>query len=78
MVGIRRRSRVSVSKRGAEQRKQRQRNADKQHQRRQQRQYDDAERGVGDAPVSAEDNREPAGQRQDGAGQYDGNHQSIQ
>lgn len=77
MVGIRRKSSVSVANRGAEQRKQRQRNADKQHQRRQQRQYDDAERGVGDAPVTAEDYRITAGQREDGASQYDGTYKSI-
>lgn len=72
MVGIWRTSDVFVSKRGTKQHKQRQRNADKQHQRRQQRQYDDAERGVGDAPVTAEDYRITAGQRQDGTSQYDG------
>lgn len=72
MVGIWRTSDVFVAKHGAKQRKQRQRNADKQHQRRQQCQYDDAERGMGDAPVTAEDHRIAAGQRQDGASQYDG------
>lgn len=72
MVGIWRASDVFVAKHRAKQRKQRQRNADKQHQRRQQRQYDDAERGVGDVTITAEDYRITAGQREDGASQYDG------